>query len=97
MTTEIKLYDFVGNFAENKDTAREIRLNKIAPTLEKEEEVTLNFDKVKSATQSFIHALISDIIRKEGIQVLDRIYFKNCNDTIKKIIEIVIEYMQSHS
>jgi len=94
---EIKLYSFVGTFAENKDVAKDIRINKIIPSLENGKEVILNFDKVKSATQSFIHALISDIIRKNGIKILDRVYFKNCSETIKKIIEIVIEYMQDHS
>ena len=94
---EIKLYSFVGTFAENKDIARDIRINKIIPSLENEEEVTLEFSKVKSATQSFIHVLISDVIRKNGIKILDMLYFKNCNDTIKKIIEIVIEYMQDPS
>lgn len=94
---EIKLYSLVGAFAENKDIAKDIRVTKIIPSLENGEEVTLDFDKVKSATQSFVHALISDVIRKNGIKTLDTIYFKNCNDTIKKIIEIVIEYMQDHS
>ncbi|MBU3913415.1 MAG: STAS-like domain-containing protein [Nanoarchaeota archaeon] len=94
---EIKLYEYVGTFAENKDIAKDIRINKIIPSLENSEEITLDFDKVKSATQSFVHALISDVIRKNGIKILDRVYFKNCSDTIKKIIEIVIEYMQDHS
>ena len=94
---EIKLYDLVGGFAENKDIAKEIRVTKILPALEDNQEVILNFENIKSATQSFIHALVSDLIRKKGIQVLDRVYFKNCNDTIKKIIEIVIEYMQDHN
>ena len=94
---EIKLYECVGTFAENKDIAKEIRINKIIPSLESGEEVTLDFEKVKSATQSFVHALISDVIRKNGIKILDKVYFKNCNDTIKKIIESVMEYMQNHS
>jgi len=91
---EIKLFDYIGGFAENKDIAKEIRINKIIPALEDGKEVILNFESVESATQSFIHALISDIIRKKGIDIIDRLSFKNCNDTIKKIIEIVIEYMQ---
>ena len=94
---ELKLYKLIGTFAENKDIAREIRVNTILPALDKNEEVTLDFIKIESATQSFIHALISDVIRKKGIGVLDFIYFKNCNDTIKKIIEIVIEYMQDRT
>lgn len=94
---EIKLFDFVGNFAENKDIARDIKNNKIIPSLEKNEEVILDFNNIKSATQSFIHALISDLIRKKGINVLNKVCFKNCNETIKKLIEIVVEYMQDHS
>ncbi len=54
----------------------------------------MDFEGIDSATQSFIHALISDLIRKYGIQVLDRISFKNCHETIKKIINIVVDYMQ---
>lgn len=92
--TEIKLHSIVGSFAENKDLARDIRINKIIPALNKEEEITLDFDCVDSATQSFIHALISDLIRKYGTEVLDNIRFKNCNETVRKIIIIVVDYMQ---
>jgi len=91
---EIKIADTVGSFAENKDLAREIRLTKIIPALEKNEEVILNFEEIEGATQSFIHALISDIIRKYGSEVLEKISFKNCNDAVKKIINIVVDYMQ---
>ena len=94
---EIKLFPLVGAFAENKDLAREIRLNKLIPVLEKEQEVTLDFKGVDSATQSFIHALISDLIRKFGSEILDKIYFKNCNQTIKEIVNIVVEYMQDNA
>lgn len=91
---EIKLYEIVGGFAENKDLAKKIRIEKILPSLEKKDKVILNFDKIESATQSFIHALISDIIRKKGIAILEDISFKKCNITIRKMIGIVIEYMQ---
>lgn len=94
---EINLFESVGAFAENKDVARGIRINSIIPALNRNEEIILNFNKIESATQSFIHALISDLIRIKGIEVLDRILFKNCNLKIKKIIEIVVEYMQEQS
>jgi hypothetical protein len=83
-----------GSFAENKDVARDIRLKEIIPALDRREPVTLDFDGVDGATQSFIHALISDLIRKRGPLVLDSISFKGCNETVKKIISIVVEYMQ---
>ena len=91
---EIKIAKLAGTFADNKDLAREIRLTKIVPALERKEEVVLNFERVGCATQSFIHVLISDVIRKYGSGVLDRISFKNCNETVRKIIGMVVEYMQ---
>ncbi|MCX6707664.1 MAG: STAS-like domain-containing protein [Candidatus Woesearchaeota archaeon] len=91
---EILLLKKVGSFAENKDFAREIRIKEILPALENNEEIILDFKGIDSATQSFVHALISDVIRKYGVEALDKIYFKNCNETIKKIINIVSDYMQ---
>ena len=91
----IVIFDKAGAFAENKDVARELRLTKILPALEKSEEVVLDFENVTAVTQSFIHALISDVIRKRGIDVLNEISFKNCNETVKKVIRIVTDYMQT--
>ena len=51
--------------------------------------------KVEAATQSFIHALIRDVLRNYGNGALDQITFKSCNETIKKIVNIVVDYMQS--
>jgi len=90
----IYLHEKVGDFAENKDIARDIRVEDIYPTLDRGEEVILDFIDISGATQSFIHALLSDVIRKYGIEVLDGIAFKNCDETVKKIIIIVTEYMQ---
>ena len=90
----IPIFERAGAFAENKDVAREIRLLEMIPVLDKNEEVVLDFEKVDAVTQSFIHALISDILRKYGNDVLDRIAFKSCNETVAKIINIVVDYMQ---
>ena len=90
----IPIFKHAGAFAENKDVAKEIRIQEIIPALDKNEEVVLDFEKVDAATQSFIHALISDILRKYGNDALDRIAFKSCNEKVQKIIGIVVDYMQ---
>lgn len=90
----IKIFKKVGKFADNKDIARDISVNKLIPALEKGSNIILDFDQVEGATQSFIHALISDLIRKYGNEVLDQMQFKSCNETIKGIITIVVDYMQ---
>ncbi len=90
----IILFPKVGAFAENKDVARDIRIKEMIPVLKKNEDIILDFEGINGATQSFIHALISDVIRKFGSDVLDHIRFKSCNDTVQKIIGIVVDYMQ---
>lgn len=90
----IKLHKIVGDFAENKDIARDVRENELLPALEKGSDVVVDFDGVTGATQSFVHALISEAIRRHGSDVLNRISFKNCNEVVQKIITIVTEYMQ---
>lgn len=90
----INLFEKIGSFAENKDIARELRVSEIIPALEKGEEVILNFENVDATTQSFIHALISDLIRKYGNEILEKIKFKSCNEKVQKIIIIVTDYMQ---
>ncbi|MCD8740610.1 STAS-like domain-containing protein [Mucilaginibacter roseus] len=90
----IFIYKYTNDFAENKDIARDLRINKIQPELDKNGRIKIDFDKVGSATQSFVHALISEVIRTYGIQILDNIHFENCNSRVQKIIEIVVEYVQ---
>lgn len=91
---EIELFSKTGSFAEDKDIARKIRIREIMPALKKVKKIILNFAKIEGATQSFIHALISEAIRSEGIEILDKIEFKSCAETVKSIINIVVDYMQ---
>ena len=79
----INIYNQAGVFAENKDVAQLLRVDKIIPALERDEEVQLDFAHVEGTTQSFIHALISDLLRKYGPVVLDKIAFKNCNEIME--------------
>lgn len=91
---KISIAQYAGEFAENKDIAQSLRVSHIAPALAGGEEVVLDFVGVESATQSFVHALISQLMRDDGASILEKIAFQNCNDIVKKIISIVVEYMQ---
>jgi hypothetical protein len=90
----IKMQKLAGDFAENKDIAKKIRLEQIMPALLKHNEVVLDFDSVDGATQSFIHALISDPIRKFREVAYKNLFYKNANDNIREVISIVYRYMQ---
>ena len=93
-TTTVIIKTKAGTFAENKDIARDLRLKYIMPALKKNNIVIIDFSEVTGATQSFVHALISDAIREFGEEVFDRLKFKNCNPIIKEVVSIVAEYMQ---
>ena len=90
----IDIFEKTGSFAENKDVARDVRVQTLMPVLEKGETVVLNFDRVTNTTQSFIHALISDALRQYGNDALEKITFHKCNDTIQQLVKIVVDYMQ---
>lgn len=88
----IIIKDIVGTFAENKDKARQLREEIILPAIEKSEEIILDFKSVDSTTQSFIHALFSEVYQKEGEKCLDIFEFRNCNKPVQSLITTVINY-----
>jgi hypothetical protein len=94
MSDTLQLFREVGAFAENKDIARRLRVNRIAPAVAEGTSLTLDFADIELATQSFIHALLSEVIRTRGEDALALLTFKNCNDTVRNLIEIVAEYSQ---
>lgn len=78
--------------AESKDEAKKVRQEVILPALAEGYAVRLDFANVDFATQSFVHALISDAIRRYGEQTLDLLEFKNCSDEVREIVMTVFEY-----
>lgn len=94
MTKNIQMRKLVGDFAENKDIAKKLRVEKIIPSLLKGQEVILDFEGVSGATQSFVHALISDPIRKFKAVAFNNLLYRNANKDIREIVSIVYRYMQ---
>lgn len=90
----IRIRQKAGVFAEDKDVAASIRDQELKPAIERGDKVRFDFTEVEGATQSFVHALISEPIRKNGSGVLDKIEFKKCNPTVRSVVEIVVEYSQ---
>jgi hypothetical protein len=78
--------------AENKDQAQAIRVEKILPSLENGEPVVLDFGAVNLATQSYVHALISEAIRTYGDNAFTLLSFRHCNEAIQQVVLTVFEY-----
>lgn len=90
----IKMFEEAGDFGENKDVARRLRIKEIMPALLDGEEVILDFGGMTGATQSFIHALIVAPMREFEETFFEKVRFKNCSPTLKQVIQIVSEYTQ---
>ena len=91
---KIDILECCGQFAENKDIAKDIRENKLKPYFADNNNlpVILNFGGVTASTQSFIHALISGFFQREKEKALEMFDFQNCNNNIKTLITTVINY-----
>jgi hypothetical protein len=89
----VRIFSSVGTFAGDKDAAAHIRDTYIRRQLGKDSTAVLDFENVDLATQSFIHALVASVVR-DNPDSLDLIEFKNCNPSIREIIQIVVEYAQ---
>jgi hypothetical protein len=79
-------------FAEDKDEARELRTSSVLPALAAGERVVLDFGEVDLCTQSFMHALISEAIRRLGEGAFDRLEFKNCTEAVRQVVLTVFDY-----
>jgi hypothetical protein len=90
--TVIRIVDTAGDFAEDKDLAASVREEHLRPAVDARRKITLDFTGVRLVTQSFLHALISDVLRKGGEEVLRFVVFKGCNDGVRGIVETVVQY-----
>jgi len=89
---KIRVPGGVDGFIEDKDWARQVRQEKILPSLNAGAMVVFDFAKGRYTTQSFIHALIGEALKRFGDQALERMEFKNCSPQIKSVIELVVDY-----
>lgn len=88
----IKIKDLAGEFAENKDLARQWRETVLFPAVAKGDHAILDFHGVSGTTQSFVHALISAVLQQYGEKALDQLEFKNCQGGVKSVVLTVVEY-----
>ncbi len=92
MNEHILIESGVNGLAENKDQARQLRISRILPALGEMRIVVLDFAAVRYATQSFVHALIGEALRKYGERALDLVEFRNCSEAVRSVIELVVDY-----
>lgn len=88
----IRIIEVAGEFAENKDKARYLRENFIKQAMNKGEGMILDFSGVDSTTQSFVHAMLSDVISTHKETALELLEFKGCNGAVRSLVTTVVNY-----
>lgn len=84
----------VGTFTEDVEQAALVRSNQILPALQAGEMIVLDFNEVRFATQSFVHALLNDAFRVPGS--LCRLSFINCSPSTEEAVRAVAAYAASY-
>ena len=93
MTVTIEIEPLPGTaIAEEKEVARFLREELIKPALRRDEEVELDFVRAQVVTQSFIHALLAEVICRFEEKALDLLVFAHCSDEAAQVIRTVIDY-----
>lgn len=64
----------------------------ITGALEENPEVEVDFTGINLVTQGFIDEMVGVLIRRNGLDILQRIRFLNCSPAIKSVICIVAGY-----
>lgn len=82
----------IDGFIDDKDLARGIRVDTIMVALEGDRSVIIDFRNVKTSTQSFVHALIGEVLGRYKEPVLGKIEFRHCSAQLKSLIELVVDY-----
>lgn len=88
----ITLTSGIDGFIDDKDLAKQIRVNTIMPALKRGENVVLDFQNIRTSTQSWVHALVGEVLGRFKEPVLRQLEFKNCSPQIKALIELVVDY-----
>jgi hypothetical protein len=93
MTVTIEIEPLPGtSIAEEKEVARFWREELILPALRRDEEVELDFERTQVVTQSFIHALLAEVICRFEERALELLEFRRCSSDVRQVIETVIDY-----
>lgn len=83
----------MSTIAQDKDRARIIRTDEILPALAAEQDVWIDLTDVALATQSFMHALLAEPLRKYGAKGLERCSFGCRHQQVKETVRMVVGYV----
>ncbi len=81
-----------GGIATDRNRARALAAERIAPILVNRSNVSLNFTQSHFATQAFCHALLVGICEQFGTDTLKRVRFIGCTKQVMTVVRMALEY-----
>lgn len=86
----IHIKNYSGSFCGDGDKASLILNTQIDPIIDRDDEVVLDFEGVRNLNSSFTNALIANLVIRNSPDVLEKVYFKNCNKKVKTFVEMAV-------
>ena len=93
-TVVVRVAPDASTLAQNKVRAEEIRRTEILPGLRRGENVSLDVSGVSLTTQSYMHALLAEVLRELGAEgTPGRLYVVAASGQVKQVVRIVVGYI----
>jgi len=97
MTQAFDIAEIFSSFCADGERASEFSSSVIESLASNGEEIIFDFSGVRNMNSSFCNALIANLIARHGDQLLSRIHFINCNETVKIHLRSALTLVQLQS
>jgi hypothetical protein len=92
MKTVISIEERFGKLCANGNNALSFLQDEVMPFVHTGGSIVFDFMGVRNMNSSFSNALFANLIMQEGVSVLERVTFKNCNSNIKALINAALDF-----
>ncbi|WP_417908884.1 STAS-like domain-containing protein [Candidatus Electronema sp. PJ] len=92
MKTVIYIEERFGKLCANGDTALSFLQNEVVPSIHRGGSIAFDFMGVRNMNSSFSNALFANLVMQEGVSVLEKVTFRNCNSNIKALINAALDF-----
>uniref|UniRef100_UPI004056E1F9 STAS-like domain-containing protein n=1 Tax=Candidatus Electrothrix sp. TaxID=2170559 RepID=UPI004056E1F9 len=85
-----------GKLCANGDKALVFLTEEVLPSVHQGKKLAFDFAGVRNMNSSFSNALFANLIIQEGVEVLDKVTFRNCNSNIEALVDAALNFGYSN-
>lgn len=87
MKLKLQLFSEFGSFAANGTIGNEFRVSKIEPFWQTHDKIILDFQGIHSMTDSFVNALVGNLVEAHPEDFKEKLKFQNCSPLVRSFIK----------